>query len=133
MTGLPAISSRPVPVRPTALALLCAFTALCGLWLGAMDIRLHHPSSQILIATGIFSQGAVTLAALALPRVSALRYLSLLGCLGMLWLCAQVIAGVARGAELEGYVLIIALALVTQSVLTFFTLSAPRQFKTNRT
>jgi hypothetical protein len=94
-----------------------------------MSIRLHHTGyqTQILIASGIFSQAIVTLAALRLPRISALKYLALLGCIGMLWLSASATLAIVKGAELEGYVVIIALALVIQSVLTLFTLSASRR------
>lgn len=117
---------RRLLAHRTALALLCTFTCLCGAWLGTMSVVLHHPATQILIAAGISSQAVVTLAALRLPRMFILRYLSMLGCLGMLWLCGNVVFFVARGAELEGYVLIISLALLFQSVLTFFTVTSPR-------
>jgi hypothetical protein len=118
----------PSSARSTALTFLCAFTALCALWLGAMSIRLHHPGygTQILIAAGIFSQAVVTLADLRLPRISALKHLSLLGCIGMLWLSASAILAIVNGGELEGYVVIIALTLIIQSVLTFFTFPVSR-------
>ena len=100
-----------------ALPLLCAFTGLCGLWLGAMDLRLHHPASQVAIATAILSQALVTLAALRL-RYSWLRYLSLIGCAGMFYLSGRALVGVLRGKDFEGYILLIALLLAVQSVLT---------------
>jgi hypothetical protein len=104
-----------------ALPLLCAFTGLCGLWLGAMDLRLHHPASQIAIATAILSQALLTLAALRL-RYMWLRYLSLAGCAGMFYLSGRALVGVLRGYDFEGYILLIALLLAVQSVLTICTL-----------
>lgn len=101
------------PVLP----LLCAFTGLCGLWLGAMDLRLHHPVSQVAIAAAILSQALVTLAALQL-RFTWLRYLSVIGCAGMFYLSGRALVGVLRGYDFEGYILLIALLLAVQSVLT---------------
>lgn len=104
-----------------ALPLLCAFTGLCGLWLGAMDLRLHHPASQVAIATAILSQALVTVAALRL-RYRWLRYLSLVGCAGMFYLSGRALIGLLRGYDFEGYILLIALLLAVQSVLTLCTL-----------
>lgn len=100
-----------------ALPLLCGFTGLCGLWLGTMDLRLGHPASQVAIAAAILSQALVTLAALQL-RYRWLRYLSLIGCAGMFYLSGRALVGVLRGREYEGYILLIALLLAVQSVLT---------------
>ena len=105
----------------SALPLLCAFTGLCGLWLGAMDLRLHHPASQIAIAASILSQALITLAALRL-RYPWLRYLALAGCAGMFYLSATALIGVLRGYNFEGYILLIALLLAVQSVLTICTM-----------
>ena len=107
--------------RGPALPLLCAFTGLCGLWLGAMDIRLGHPASQIGIASAILLQALVTLGALGL-RYRALRYLSLAGCVGMFALSARALAGVLSGDNFEGYILLIALLLAVQSILTVCTM-----------
>lgn len=104
-----------------ALPLLCAFTGLCGLWLGAMDLRLHHPASQVAIATAILSQALVTVAALRL-RYRWLRYLSLVGCAGMFYLSGRALIGLLRAYDFEGYILLIALLLAVQSVLTLCTL-----------
>lgn len=104
------------------LPLLCAFTGLCGLWLGAMDIRLRHFGAGTAIAAAIVCQAMVTLGALRFRRHLWLRFLSLLGCLGMLGIAGKALVGLIRGYEFEGYILLIALLLVVQSVLTFATL-----------
>jgi hypothetical protein len=105
------------PVLP----LLCAFTGLCGLWLGAMDVRLHHPASQVAIAAAILSQALVTIAALHL-RYKVLRYLAMMGCVTMFWLSGRALIFLLRGYDFEGYILLIALLLAVQSVLTICTL-----------
>jgi hypothetical protein len=104
-----------------ALPLLCAFTGLCGLWLGAMDLRFGHPISQVAISGSILFQALVTLAALRL-RYRMLRYLSLAGCAGMFWLSGRALIFLLRGYDFEGYILLIALLLAVQSVLTICTL-----------
>lgn len=104
-----------------ALLLLCAFTGLCGLWLGVMDLRLGHPASQVGIAAAILSQALITIAALRL-RYKVLRYLAVIGCATMLWLSETALVGVLRGNDFEGYILVIALLLAVQSVLTICTL-----------
>ncbi len=110
------------------LPLLCGFTGLCALWLGAMDLRLHHSASQMAIAGSILGQSLVTLAAL-LVRFAWLRYLSVAGCAGMLFLAGKALLGLIHGYHFEGYILLIALLLVVQSCFTIFTmpwLRAPR-------
>ena len=109
-----------------ALPLLCAFTGLCGLWLGAMDLRLGHPMSQVAIASAILCQALVTLAAVRL-RHTWLRYLALGGCSGMFFLSGKALIGLIYGYHFEGYILIIALLLVLQSLLTIITLPWMRQ------
>jgi len=109
-----------------ALPLLCAFTGLCGLWLGAMDLRLGHPASQVGIAAAILSQALVTIAALRL-RYKVLRYLAVIGCASMFYLSGRALVGVLRGRDYEGYILIIALLLAVQSILTLITMPVLRQ------
>lgn len=115
---------RSAFLQPRILALLCAFTALCGCWLGAMDLRLRHPGyvEQIGIAAGIVGQALFTLGALRFRRSSFLRQLSKFGCLVLFWLVGKVLIATMRGAELEGYILLIAVALLYQALLTLGTL-----------
>ena len=104
-----------------ALPLLCAFTGLCGLWLGAMDLRLGHPASQVGIAGLIVGQALATIAALRL-RYRLLRLLAAIGCVGMFWLSGKALLGLLRGNDFEGYILLIALLLAVQAVLTLVTM-----------
>lgn len=117
-------------VHGPTLTLLCAFTGLCGSWLGAMDLRLRHSGyqGQAAIAGTIICQALLTLSALRFAQYRVLRYLSLFGCVAMIWLAGHALIGVVGGAEFEGYVLLIGMALIIQALLTVFTLlGADRQ------
>lgn len=115
---------RSALVRRPALSLLCAFTALCGCWLGVMDLRLRHSgyAGQLAIAGTIVCQALLTLGALRFGRYPLLRHLSLLGCLAMFWLAGEALFGIIRGVEFEGYVALIAVTLIIQGLLTVSTL-----------
>jgi hypothetical protein len=118
--------------RPRGLALLCFFTALCGCWLGAMDVQMGHPGYlvQAGIAAGISLQALLTLGALRFRRSLSIRYSSMLGCLMLFLLAARALIAVIRGAHLEGYVLLIAVALLVQASLTLGTLSGAGESET---
>ncbi len=114
---------RSVFMQRHVLALLCGFTGLCGLWLGAMDLRLRHPgyAGQTVIAAAILLQAVLTLAALR-SKHPVLRYLSLCGCVSLFYLAGKALLGLLRGSGMEGYILVIAVALVCQALLTLRTL-----------
>jgi hypothetical protein len=123
---LAALSQRPT------LSLLCCFTALAGGWLGVMELRLRHPgyAGREWISATIVAQALVTLSALCFHRYKSLRAVAMTGTLGVLWLGVTALRATLGGAHLEGYVLLIALALIVQAVLTLFTLpraGAPRR------
>ena len=105
------------------LALLCAFTALCGLWLGVMGLILHHPHWQQLISGTIIAQALLTLTALTLRRSKLLQRVAMLGCLAIFALAAQAIHGMLRSPDFEGYIFLIGLALLVQGSLTLYKLS----------
>ncbi len=108
-----------------ALTAFCAFTAMSGLWLGLIDLYLHRPGylGREAIAATIVGEAALTLTALYLPRRRPLRVLAMLGCAAILYLAGKAAIGVVTGQHFEGYILLIALALIAQSVLTFATLT----------
>ncbi len=111
------------------LALLGGFTALCGLWLGAMGLLLRHPgyATGEAISATIVAQAVLTLLALRLRQVSALRVVARAGCLPLAFLAAMALRGVLRdGAHFEGYILLIALLLIIQAILTWLTLLGNR-------
>jgi hypothetical protein len=107
-----------------ALRLLCFCTALAGGWLGMMDILLRHPGyrSQLVIAATIVSQAALTVAALRFHRYRSLRAIAMIGSGAILWLAGIALKATIGGAHLEGYILLIALALIIQAVLTVLTM-----------
>jgi hypothetical protein len=117
-----------VLLQGPALRLLCFCTALAGGWLGMMDILLRRPGygSQTAIAATIVSQALLTLAALRFHRYGGLRGVAMAGSLTLLWLAGSALKAMFGGAQLEGYVLLIALALIVQAVLTVLTLPRAR-------
>ncbi len=113
------LSFLPQRLGPV-LQLICFFTLLSGTWLGLMDLRLHRPGylQREWIAGLIAGQAAITLIALSRRGPGWLRFVALAGCVGILSLAARALIGAATGANLEGYILLIALALVVQAALT---------------
>lgn len=110
-----------VPHRLTpVLQLICSFTLLSGMWLGLMELRLRHPGylSREWIAGLIVGQAAITLIVLNRRGAAWLRFVALAGCAGILFLSAKALIGVITGANFEGYILLIALALALQVALT---------------
>jgi hypothetical protein len=107
-----------------ALKLLCFSTALAGGWLGMMDLLLRHPGykSQIVITATTVSQAALTLAALRYRQYKSLRAIAMIGSAAILWLAGIALKATIGGAHLEGYILLIALALIVQAVLTVLNL-----------
>ncbi len=124
---LPAKASAVILQGP-ALRVLCVGTAWAGLWLGMMDILLRHPGyqGQIGIAAAIVCQALLTLGALRSRHNRGLRAVAMMGSLGLLWLVGSALKATFDGAQFEGYVLLIALALLTQSGLTLLTLPRMR-------
>ena len=110
------------------LLLLCSFTALSGLWLGAMGLRLKHPGyvKGEIISGIIVSQALLTIAALWLRRITILLNLSAIGCLALLWLAGKALKGLIDGSNFEGYILLIAVALVVQAIFTLAMLIVER-------
>lgn len=113
------LSFVPQRLAP-ALQLICFFTLMSGTWLGLMELRLRHPGylGREWIAGLIVGQAAITLIVLSRRGPAWLRYVALAGCVGILSLSAKALVGVITGANFEGYILLIALALVMQTVLT---------------
>ncbi len=116
------------PLRPLLLS-LCSFTMLCGLWLGAMGLRLRHPgyAEGEVISGIIVTQALLTIAAPRFRRISILRNLSVIGCLPLFWLASKALKGIIDGSNFEGYILLIALALLIQAVFTLLMVVAERK------
>jgi hypothetical protein len=103
-----------------ALMLLCGFTASCGLWLGAMGLRLRHPGfvEGEMISLIIVLQAAITVIALCFRPVTSVRRTAVCGTLLLAWLAWKALIGTLRGAHLEGYILLIAILLLMQAGMT---------------
>lgn len=104
------------------LVFFCSFTSACGAWLGTMDVLLHHPNllRHETIAGLIVGQGLLTLLTLPLFRFRLLRWLVFTGTLAVTWLGGKALVAVVRGDySFDGYILIIAAALIVQAALTW--------------
>ena len=75
-----------------------------------------------MIAATIVSQAALTVAALRFHRYRSLRAIAMIGSGAILWLAGIALKATIGGAHLEGYILLIALALIIQAVLTVLTM-----------
>lgn len=103
---------------------LTLFAILYGSWFGIMELVLRHPGylGREAISGTILLQAVLTLLFLALPGVASLRFLVALGCLPLLYLVSLVVRGLVHGADIEGYVLLMAMCLASQSLLTAYVL-----------
>ena len=89
-----------------------------------MDLWLRHPGYvvQTAIAATILLQALLTLGALHFRRNRFLRSLSMLGWPSLVWLAGKALIATLRDTDFEGYVLLIAVALLCQALLTLCTL-----------
>jgi peptidoglycan biosynthesis protein MviN/MurJ (putative lipid II flippase) len=111
-------------VRTVLISLAC-FTALASIWLAAMDLTLKHPGylERVWMAAFFASQSIATIIAFAMPLPRALRALTAPGAMIIAYMGSHVLLLVSRGnRDFEGYVLLIALALVLQATLTVISL-----------
>jgi hypothetical protein len=116
-------------VESPVLTMLCLFTASCGLWLGAVDLahRSAGYAGREFIAVQIVLQSIVALGAVHLHRVgSVFKPFAVIGSLGLMWRGGQSIIAALRGRDVEGYVILIGLALIVQAILTLKALSFDR-------
>lgn len=123
------LTPRTLTGTRSALAAVCVFSCMAGAWLGTMDLILQHPgyARRELIAGTIVTQALLTLAAVLLPHATRLRPFALLGCVPILGLVEMAISGVVHGVAVEGYILLIALTLAVQAVLTWVVLLRRRE------
>ena len=108
------------PPMKAALAWVSAFTAAAGVWLFVMENALKHDgyAGRMGIAAFIAIESLATLLAVAIGRRRAiLRALVVLGA-GMGFLGVSAIKGILESRHFEGFVLLIGIALVGQSLLT---------------
>lgn len=106
------------------LVFLCCFTALCGAWLGTMDIRLHHPHllRHECISGLIVGQGLLTLLSLPLRHFRWMRWAAMAGGVAVTCLGARALLSTLNSTDIEGYILIIAAMLILQAALTWRTM-----------
>lgn len=117
------------PLVKQALVLASLLTTVAGLWLCAMENVLKHDGyhGRSIIAICIAIQGLATLLFALLHRSSAFRKLIMPGAAAILCLGSAAVFNILRAQHFEGFVLLIGLALIAQSMLTFATLFQTRR------
>jgi len=110
-------------MRP-ALVALCLFNVAAGCWLAAMEVVLRHPGfpSRILVAGLIVAQSASTLGAVGRSSTRAWRIVAAAGACVLFAFGATAFVKNEAGSDFEGYVAVIAVALMLQAVLTLRTM-----------
>jgi hypothetical protein len=106
------------------LILMSVFIAAAGSWLMVMENILRHSgySQRSAIAAGIVIQGLATLLCIAFDGRAVFRLLISAGAVGTGLLGVWAIRGILGARHFEGFVLLIGLGLVVQSVLTLIVL-----------
>ncbi len=112
------------------LQLLCVFTTAAAIWLGVMENVLRHSgyAERSVIAASIALQSLATLLYFRLRERSGLRNLVVLGAVAIAVLGGSALGRILQSPHFEGFVLIIAAALLLQAGLTLATL-LPGQHK----
>lgn len=100
---------------------LCFFTLAAGIWLFVMENLLRHQGylHRSGIAFCIVLQSAVTLLWLLKRDAVILRRTILAGTLALLWIGGTAIQRMLSAPHFEGFVVIIAAALIMQSIVTW--------------
>ena len=116
-------AAEAVAMRPL-LMVVTIFTLLAALWLALMEALLRHPGFALRcgIAGLMVAQCGATLGILALRGGRVLRVFCLGGATALLVYGAYAFSADLRNPHFEGFVLVIAAALMLQGVLTLIAL-----------
>ena len=109
-----------------------AFTVLASVWFVTMDLVLKHPDylERLWMVFFFAAQAIATIIAFGSPSPRLLRALTVPGALIIGYTGLHVFMLVFRGDHnIEGYVLLMCLALVLQATLTLVSLFAPAEHK----
>ena len=109
------------PPTAAALAWSSTFIIIAGVWLALLERVLRHPGYTVrtAIAAYIVIHGLATLLVLMSAGDSILRWFALAGALGTAVLGVTAIIGTLHSLHFEGFVLLMGLALMLQSILTY--------------
>ncbi len=103
-----------------ALISVSVFTGLATLWLAAMELSMKHSGyvERVWMAAFFTSQSIATVIAFATPLSRRLRSLTIPGSAVIAYMGLRVLLSTRHNRDIEGYVLIIGLALLLQALLT---------------
>jgi len=109
------------PPMKAALTWMSVFVVVAGVWLASMENILKHAGygERTAIAACIAIQGLATLLVLFLDGRLAFRALVLVGAASLAIFGVTAIKRMLDAPHFEGFVLVISIALIVQSVLTF--------------
>lgn len=118
------------PHMRQALMAMSVFIAAAGMWLAVMENVLRHSGyvERSMVAAAIVVEGLATLLYLLVNGRAVFGALVAAGALGAGLLGIWSIARILSAKHFEGYVLLIGLGLVTQSVLTFLVVLRTRVY-----
>jgi ABC-type polysaccharide/polyol phosphate export permease len=100
---------------------ICIFTGTASMWLAGMDLLVRHAGyvERVWMAAFFVAQSLTTIMAFAATVRPALRALALPGSVVIACMGVRVVFLAGRDRDVEGYVLLIGLALILQAVLVF--------------
>jgi len=100
------------------LVMVSLFTGGCGGWLAFMEQRLHHSGYSVRIGVDLFTALASSVSMVAVVlRLSRIRHYLSITALGLIAFALRAIIRDIHSNHFEGFVLIIALALMLQAAL----------------
>ncbi len=109
------------PYLKQLLILTCLFAVAAGTWLAAMENVLKHNGypKRSVIAGCVVAQGLATLILLVRNGRTIFRTFVTAGAIGIVLLGSSALTQILRAQHLEGFVLLISIALILQGLLTF--------------
>jgi hypothetical protein len=110
--------ARDLPVSSTLLVMVSLFTGGCGGWLAFMEHRLHYPEYSVRIGVDSFIVlvSSISIVAVVL-RLDRIRHYLSMTALALIAFALRAIIRDIHSNHFEGFVLIIALALMLQAAL----------------
>lgn len=106
------------------LLIVAFFTLAAGSWLAVMELALRPPgyAARFAIAVCIVGISAITLLAQRLHAGIRIERTLWVGAAALIWIGAQAFLRNARAVHFEGYVAVVALAIVIQGLLMLTTI-----------
>lgn len=114
-----------------SLTWMSVFTALAGLWLAVMENILRHPGydARAALAGGIVIQALATVVFLMWHGRPVFRVVLRLGAVGVVLVGASALIRIIHAPHFEGFVFLVASALIAQGALAGMVLAGARHVR----